>query len=80
MSYHISFRYNHIKSNILLTTFFFSPPHSIENHAHNHEELENAAGPLGNVAMHSSHEAHHAGIYFVLCAPSPTPSSVKDCK
>ncbi|XP_063590421.1 glycoprotein-N-acetylgalactosamine 3-beta-galactosyltransferase 1-like [Penaeus indicus] len=38
-----------------------SPPHSIENHAHNHEELENAAGPLGSVSMHSSHEAHHAG-------------------
>ncbi|XP_071549546.1 glycoprotein-N-acetylgalactosamine 3-beta-galactosyltransferase 1-like isoform X2 [Panulirus ornatus] len=38
-----------------------SPPHSIESHAHSHDELENAAGPLGNVAMHSSHEAHHAG-------------------
>ncbi|ROT83889.1 putative glycoprotein-N-acetylgalactosamine 3-beta-galactosyltransferase 1-like isoform X1 [Penaeus vannamei] len=38
-----------------------SPPHSVENHAHNHEDLENAAGPLGSVSMHSIHEAHHAG-------------------
>ncbi|XP_042207567.1 glycoprotein-N-acetylgalactosamine 3-beta-galactosyltransferase 1-like isoform X3 [Homarus americanus] len=38
-----------------------SPPQSIESHAHNHDELESAAGPMDNVAMHSSHEAHHAG-------------------
>ncbi|XP_069948073.1 glycoprotein-N-acetylgalactosamine 3-beta-galactosyltransferase 1 isoform X3 [Cherax quadricarinatus] len=38
-----------------------SPPQSIDNHAHSHDEMENAAGPLGDVAMHSSHEVHHAG-------------------
>nr|XP_053638133.1 glycoprotein-N-acetylgalactosamine 3-beta-galactosyltransferase 1-like [Cherax quadricarinatus] len=37
-----------------------SPPQSIDNHAHSHDEMENAAGPLGDVAMHSSHEVHHA--------------------
>lgn len=38
-----------------------SPPHSIYSHPHSHEELENAAGPEGNVAMHSHNEPHHAG-------------------
>ncbi|KAK8376663.1 hypothetical protein O3P69_009939 [Scylla paramamosain] len=38
-----------------------SPPQSIYSHPHSHEDLENAAGPEGNVAMHSHSEPHHAG-------------------
>ncbi|CAL4205019.1 unnamed protein product, partial [Meganyctiphanes norvegica] len=38
-----------------------SPPRSAEKHAHNHEELEESAGPADEVVMHSHHEAHHAG-------------------
>ncbi|XP_068222640.1 glycoprotein-N-acetylgalactosamine 3-beta-galactosyltransferase 1-like isoform X3 [Palaemon carinicauda] len=38
-----------------------SPPRDVEGHAHSHADLENAAGPLASVSMHSNHELHHAG-------------------
>lgn len=38
-----------------------SPPRDVEGHAHSHAELENAAGPLASVSMHSNNELHHAG-------------------
>lgn len=51
-----------VQSVLLLMKLLFSPPHSIYSHPHSHEELENAAGPEGNVAMHSHNEPHHAGL------------------